>query len=102
MLSSTRGVVADGLAEMSLPKGSIIAFSCAPRHRAFDKSPNQRNGLYTYHLLKHLDTIGLSVHSLFVRINQGVEEQARRWGKVQEPYLNDHITVENASLMPNT
>jgi len=38
------------------PSESLISFSCGPGRGAIDDSQNNRNGIFTEHLLKHLTT----------------------------------------------
>jgi hypothetical protein len=59
-----------GLAEMEAPKGSIIAFATAPGSTASDGTG--RNGMYTEHILKNIDSSGLPIESLFKKVLQGV------------------------------
>lgn len=79
--------VAPGLAQVSAPQGTIIAFSTAPGTVAYDglggSSP------YTQHLVEQLKTPGQSVEQLFKRVRIGV---ARDTGNRQVPW-------ESSSLM---
>ncbi len=52
--SSARGVMG-GLCALLAPKGSMICFACAPKQVASDGSPSDRNGIFTKHLLKHIE-----------------------------------------------
>ena len=54
-----------GLAQMDAPKGSLIAYATAPGKTAADGE--SRNGLYTQELLKHIQTPGLPLESVFSR-----------------------------------
>jgi hypothetical protein len=69
-----------GLAIMDAPTGSLLAYSTAPGSVASD-GPN-RNGLYTYSLLKHLNTPGLRLIDLFINVR------------------NDVVTVSNGKQVP--
>jgi hypothetical protein len=59
----------DGLAQMSAPRGTLIAYATAPGSRAIDAG--ERNGLYTQELLKNMRLPGLTVEEVFklVRIS---------------------------------
>lgn len=63
---ATRG----GLAEMTPPAGSLIAFATDAGRVAFDG--DGANGLYTEELLKHLQTPGLTIEQVFKRTRAGV------------------------------
>jgi TPR repeat protein len=59
-----------GLAKMDAPTGSLIAYATSPGRTAADGEG--KNGLYTQHLLRNINTPGLSVEELFKRVRQGV------------------------------
>lgn len=59
-----------GLAEMTPPAGSLIAFATDAGRVAFDGDGS--NGLYTEELLKHLLTPGLTIEQVFKRTRAGV------------------------------
>lgn len=61
---------AQGLARMDAPKGSIIAYATAPGAVAADGQ--DRNGIYTHHLLAHIETPGLSIEKFFKNVRIGV------------------------------
>jgi uncharacterized caspase-like protein len=46
--------IKDGLAPMQAPPGTIIAYACAADQVSTTLSKNNRNSLYTYHLLRHI------------------------------------------------
>lgn len=69
-----------GLAVMDAPTGSLLAYSTAPGSVASDGQ--NRNGLYTYSLLKHLNTPGLSLIDLFINVR------------------NDVVTLSNGKQIP--
>jgi len=56
-------------------KGTLIAYATSPGKVASDGE--DRNGLYTKHLLKHLPTPGLPVEQVFKRVLQGVEQDTQ-------------------------
>ncbi len=69
-----------GLAVMDAPTGSLLAYSTAPGSVASDGQI--RNSLYTYSLLKHLNTPGLSLIDLFINVR------------------NDVVTISNGKQVP--
>jgi hypothetical protein len=69
--------VSRGLAQINAPSGTLLAYATAPGDVAADGS--DRNGIYTKHLLNHLEEPGLSIESLFKKVRQGVmNETAKR------------------------
>lgn len=68
--SATRGLAVVGRA----PGGTIIAYATAPDAVAEDG--DERNGLYTSELLKHLETPGLKVEDVFKRVTAGVRQRS--------------------------
>lgn len=83
-----RGQTQSGLAAMDAPKGTLVAFSTAPGAVAMD-GQNQRNSLYTKHLIAHIATPGLPVEQLFKRVRVAVAQETQR---LQIPW-------ESSSLM---
>lgn len=61
-----RGPELTGLASVYTPKGTLIAFATSPGEVAADGS--NRNGSYTEALLKHINTLDISVEDLFKRV----------------------------------
>jgi uncharacterized caspase-like protein len=86
----TRGIgsQAAGLAPLQAPSGTLIAFSTAPGSVAVD-NPQQKNSVYTKHLLANLKTPGLPVERLFKQVRV---EVARETQQQQVPW-------ETSSLM---
>ena len=84
-----------GLASMD-PKGSIVAFSCARGQTAAERR-SARHGIFTQCLLEHIETPGLDINTLFIRVGNAVEKITQ--GK-QVPYVNHSLRCEGASLFP--
>ena len=61
-----------GLAHMSAPKGSLIAYATSPGKTASDGEGD--NGLYTSELLKVITTPGLAVEQMFKQVRKAVIE----------------------------
>jgi len=83
-----RGATPAGLAPVEAPLGSMIAFSTAPGGVALD-NPQEKNSLYTKHLLEHLNSPGLPVELLFKRVRLAV---AKETGRVQVPWESSSLT----------
>ena len=78
-----------GLAQMDAPKGSLIAYATAPGKTAADG--DSRNGLYTHELLKHIQTPGLPLETVFKRVRVGVMNAS---GEAQMPWETSSLTGE--------
>ncbi|MCL4744797.1 MAG: caspase family protein [Burkholderiaceae bacterium] len=73
--SSTVRLSAVGLAQMSAPPGTLIAYATAPGQVAREGSG--RNGVYTKHLLRHIGAPDLPVELLLKRVREGVFSETR-------------------------
>jgi len=60
---------------MDAPVGTFIAYSTAPGKVASDGELN--NGLFTYYLLKHMKTVGLSINDVFRLTRKDVFESSK-------------------------
>jgi len=78
-----------GLASVDAPAGSLIAFATGPSKVAADGSG--RNGLYTSHLLRHINTPNLKIEEIFKRVRMGVMEQS---AGAQVPWENTSLTED--------
>lgn len=72
-----------GLAEMTPPAGSLIAFATDAGKTAFDGDGS--NGLYTEELLKHLRMPNLTIEQVFKRTRAGVVKRSEG-GQVPAEY----------------
>lgn len=66
---------AGGLANMSGPAGSIVAFSTAPGDVAADGKGE--NGTYTKYLKEYIARPGLSIEQMFKQVRQAVREESK-------------------------
>jgi len=66
---------AKGLAQVEAPPGTLIAFATAPGSTAADGGA--RNGLYTQHLVKHMETPGAPVEEVFKAVRAGVRTDSK-------------------------
>lgn len=64
-----------GLAQMSAPSGTLIAYATAPGQVAREGSG--RNGVYTKHLLRHMSNPGQPVELTLKRVREGVMAETR-------------------------
>jgi uncharacterized protein (TIGR02145 family) len=72
--SWTRSAKGRGLAYMSAPVGSIIAYATAPGSTASDGTGD--NGLYTSALLKNMIEPGIKIEDVFKKVRIMVKEQS--------------------------
>jgi uncharacterized caspase-like protein len=83
-----RGATPAGLAPVEAPLGSMVAFATAPGGVALD-NPNEKNSLYTKHLLGLMQSPGLPIELLFKQVRLSV---ARETGRVQVPWESSSLT----------
>ncbi len=69
-------VSASGLAQMSGPSGTLIAYATAPGATAADGFG--RNGIYTGHILQNIKVPDMPVEVLFRKVREGVERDTKR------------------------
>jgi len=77
-----------GLAPMSTPSGSIIAYATAPGQTAADGSGD--NGLYTKHLVEQIGVPGQSILDMFINVRNGVQRES---GGRQTPWELSSLTI---------
>jgi uncharacterized caspase-like protein len=53
-------------------QGSLIAFACGPDEETFDRSPNNRNSIFTYHLLQYIAEPDLKIEEMMCRVSDGI------------------------------
>src|SRR5450432_3278839 len=70
-----------GLAQMSSPSGTLIAYATSPGSVAADGFG--RNGIYTKNILQNIRVPDLPVEIMFKRVREGVERETR---KLQTPW----------------
>ena len=70
-----------GLAQMSAPSGTMIAYATSPGSVAADGFG--RNGIYTKHILQNIRVPDLPAEIMFKRVREGVERETR---KLQTPW----------------
>jgi TolB-like protein/Flp pilus assembly protein TadD len=85
--SWTRAARGRGLATMTAPVGSIIAFATAPESTASDGSG--KNGLYTSGLLAYMNEPGITAIQMFQKVTAYV---LRKSNNQQLPWLSTSLT----------
>lgn len=65
--------MAQGLAQMDAPNGTLIAYATSPGKTAADGSG--KNGIYTAHLLKQMEIPGLEIGQMFRVVRKGVRTE---------------------------
>ena len=83
-----RGAAQSGLARVEAPLGTMVAFSTSPDGVALD-NPQEKNSLFTKHLLQHMQSPGLPVEMLFKRVRVAVSDETNR---VQVPWESSSLT----------
>lgn len=82
-----------GLAQM-MGDRALIAFACAPGTIAIDEK-EERNGLFTKHLLKRITTPNKDVRSLLADVTKGVKDESNL---PQIPFLNLSLSENDIYL----
>lgn len=82
-----RSAAQGGLAQMSAPRGSFVAFATSPNNVAADG--NDRNGTFTKHLLANLRQGDSNLDSVFTRVTKAVADETRN---KQIPWRSSNLT----------
>lgn len=77
---------AAGLAKVDAPSGTLISFATRPGSTAYDGDGS--HGLYTQHLLQHMNAPNLPVEQMLKRVVSGVKKESK--GQ-QEPWMEGAI-----------
>ena len=85
----TRSSAGSGLAAMTAPSGTLIAYATAPGTVAFDDTSRDNHSPYTSSLLKHIGTPSISILELFQRVRKDVIEVT---GDRQIPWESTSLT----------
>jgi hypothetical protein len=86
---SRRDVSPRGLAQVDVGAGGmLVAFSTAPGQIALDSLGAKRNSPFTAALLNHIETPGLEIKSLLVRVTRDVVEDTKG---LQRPWQNSSL-----------
>jgi hypothetical protein len=79
-----------GLAKMSAPNGSIIAYSSAPNSVAKD-NPNGKYSIYTKHLLDVISIPNLTINTIFTKVGKRVKKSSQN---KQNPWIVSSLTTD--------
>jgi ankyrin repeat protein len=79
-----------GLSALEATSGTFIAYATAPGSVAGD-SPDQRNGVYTKHLLRAIETPGLAIEQTFKTVLKSVREETK--GQ-QTPWMSSSLSQD--------
>ncbi|CAF1337404.1 unnamed protein product [Adineta steineri] len=92
----------DGLAPMRAPPATIIVFACAEDEFSSSVSMNDRNSLYTFHLLRHLCTANTDIDQVLKNVAADVQRDPMNFLR-QVPFryssLNESICLVGYSGM---
>lgn len=80
-----------GLHEFAVPQGTWIQFPCAPDTLTADRGHENRRGLFTKHLLKHLSVPNKHLDEIFASVTAGVYAES---GKRQLPFRSSSIMID--------
>lgn len=88
---SGRGILVkqQGFREMQGTTGTVIIFATSPGQISSDTSPNQRNGLFIYALLQHIQSKNMDLTECMMRVTR--EMQTTSNGK-QIPWVHFSLT----------
>lgn len=81
-----------GLAQVSAPPDSLIAYSTAPGALAYDGTG--ANSLYTKHLMSFLKETNFSIIEMFSKVGEAVQKETQSFKKPQIPFLLSSLTGE--------
>ena len=79
--------ISRGLAQMNAPSGTLLAYATAPGDTAADGTG--RNGIYTKHLLEHLEKPDQTIEAMFKQVRRGVMAETE----------NRQVPWESSSLL---
>ncbi len=82
--------VIGGLAGMSGPEGTLIAFASAPNTPALNNRSGN-NSLFTKHLLLHIAEPGLKIEDLLKKVRLGVKSDSPNPNRPQTPWENGSL-----------
>ncbi|WP_158623137.1 caspase family protein [Pseudorhodobacter sp. E13] len=72
------GAAADGLARLQTGVGTFVAFATEPGAVTFDGAGEAPNSPFTTALLEHIETPGISISDMMIRVRNEVEERTFR------------------------
>src|SRR6476661_5585391 len=105
--SRARLVLRSGLAKITGENGTFIAYATAPNCIAIDKAGSS-NSPFTEALLQNIETPGLPIHSLMIKVRnqvlQKTEQKQRPWeeSSLQEEFYFKPLIEKAASQQPQS
>ena len=82
-----------GFTNMQAPIGSLIAYATAPNTTSWGGLPNERNSVYTKHLLKALrDKPNVNITRLLMSVRKGVIQETKNAQVQQVPWDSVSLT----------
>ena len=98
--SWSRGSEEKGLAQMSAPKGTYIAFAASPGFTAQDGGNYQlTNGVFTYYLKQEILKPGVSIDEIFNNVTGDVSNLTH---DQQTPFKNSSLTKTFYFILPSS
>ena len=93
-----RGSNTQGLAGMSAPRGTYIAFAASPGSTAQDGGNyNLRNGVFTHFILQEIIKTGATIDEIFNKVTGGVSNMTLNQ---QTPFKNSSLTASFYFIPP--
>jgi len=84
-----------GLSKMNAPAGTLIAFSTSPNTASIER-PNERNGVYTKHLIKNLNIPNIPIELAFKNTRNAVMVDTK---EIQVPWEESSLFGDNFSFI---
>ena len=95
-----------GLAPMQAPSSTIIAYACAANDGASAQSKNDRNSLYTYHLLRYIRMPNIDIENVLRYVAADVQKDSNneqipfRYSSCNESICLVPSLGQNVPLLP--
>ena len=98
--NQARGSNTQGLAGMSAPEGTYIAFAASPGSMAQDGGQyNLRNGVFTHFIIQEIVKAGATIDEIFNKVTGGVSNLTNR---KQTPFKNSSLTASFYFIPPHS
>nr|ACD54815.1 caspase-like protein [Adineta vaga] len=81
--------------------GSLIVYACGLDEKAFDRSPNRRTRLFTFHLLKNITRSNLHVEDMLNDVCAGVRKDSGGELRVHRQSSLDNSTIYLNAVEPD-
>lgn len=77
-----------GFAPINAPRGTFIAYATAPNSVALEGATDERNSIYTKHLLQAIVKKGMLIEQMFKQVLRRVEDET---SGVQTPWISSSL-----------